>query len=80
MASNGAEESVGVDVENGQAMEDEGEGKMELSNAKQMKGSGWQYGFEQNINDLEVDGNGGEHEIEEDDDEDNLDEEIEEIR
>ena len=33
-----------------------------------------------NIGDLEVDGNGGEHEIEDDDDEDNLDEEIEEIR
>ena len=40
MASNGAEESVGVDVENGRALEDEGEGKIELSNAKQMKGCG----------------------------------------
>ena len=40
MAFNGAKGSVDVDMENGQATEDEGEGKMELRNAKQMKGSG----------------------------------------
>ena len=80
MASNGAEESVGVEMENGQAMEDEGEGKMELNNAKQMTGSGWQYGFEQNVGDVDVDRNGGEDENDDEDDDDDMDEEIEEIR